>query len=343
MKCWIALCSVGFLAVANWAGASAAASAAAPGDAVPPLQLQSIADIPLGGHSTRFDYASLDEGRHLLFIAHLGDSEVVVFDTKARRVVKRIANVSHVHGVLAIPALGRVYASATGTNEVVAIDETTLQITARMPGGIYPDGLAYAPELHKVYVSDEHGGTDTVLDVLTNTRVTTIHIGGVIGNTQYDASNHHVFISAQSDNQLVEVDPATDTIVRRIPVPGALGNHGLLIDPVAQMAFVACEGNNRLIVMDLRTDEALAQFSVAKDPDVLAFDAARQTLYVAGESGEVSEFKGFEGKFRKTGESLLAPGAHVVVVHQSTHEIYFPLKDVNGKTALRIMRSASEP
>jgi hypothetical protein len=27
---------------------------------VPPLQLQSVADIPLGGHPTRLDYASLD-------------------------------------------------------------------------------------------------------------------------------------------------------------------------------------------------------------------------------------------------------------------------------------------
>jgi DNA-binding beta-propeller fold protein YncE len=335
-KPWL---SIALLAAANLADAAAAA----PDAATPPLQLRAIADIALGGHSTRLDYASLDVDRHLLFIAHLGDSEVIVFDTEARRVVKRIANVSHVHGVLAIPALGRVYASATGTNEVVAIDESTLKITARMPGGTYPDGLAYAPESHKVYVSDEHGGTDTVLDVLANARVTTIHIGGVIGNTQYDASTRHMFINAQSDSQLVEVDPATDSIVRRISVPGAVENHGLLIDPISKMAFVACQGNNQLIVMDLRTEEALAQFSVAKDPDVLAFDAARQTLYVAGESGEVSEFKVAEGKIRKTGESLLALGAHVVVVHPTTHEIYFPLKDVNGKAVLRVMRSDGEP
>jgi hypothetical protein len=78
------------LAVISMAASHAGAS---PG-AVAPLQLQTIADIPLGGHPTRLDYASLDAGRHLLFIAHLGDSEVIVFDTEARRVVKRIANVS---------------------------------------------------------------------------------------------------------------------------------------------------------------------------------------------------------------------------------------------------------
>ena len=150
---------------------SSLAAAATSSTPTPPLRLKALADVPLGGRATRLDYASVDAGRQLLFIAHLGDGAVIVVDTEARRLVKRIANVSGVHGVLAIPELGRVYASATGTNEVVAIDEKSLEIIARMPGGTYPDGLAYSPETHKVYVSDEHGGTDTVIDVLTNTRV----------------------------------------------------------------------------------------------------------------------------------------------------------------------------
>ena len=70
--------------------------------------LQPVADIPLGGNTTRLDYESLDHGRHLLFIAHLGDSAVIVFDTQAQRVIARIPGISKVHGVLAIPELGRV-------------------------------------------------------------------------------------------------------------------------------------------------------------------------------------------------------------------------------------------
>jgi len=320
--------------------ALAGASSSSP--PTPPLHLKILMDVPLGGRATRLDYASVDSDRNLLFIAHLGDGEVIVVDTDSHRLLKRIANVAQVHGVLAIPELGRVYASATGTNEVVAIDEKSLAIIARMPGGRYPDGLAFSPETHKVYVSDEHGGTDTVIDVATNTRVATVQIGGVIGNTQYDAASHHMFINAQSTSELVEVDPATDNIVRRIKVPGADGNHGLLIDSVSRRAFIACEGNDRLIVIDLRSGAALAQFPVAKDPDVLAFDAQRQKLYVAGESGEVSEFSVANGDISKTGESYLAPNAHVVAIQPATHEIYFPLKNVESKTVLRIMRAGSE-
>ena len=36
--------------------------------------------------------------------------------------ITRIPGVSKVHGVLAVPELGTVYASATGTNEVVGYD-----------------------------------------------------------------------------------------------------------------------------------------------------------------------------------------------------------------------------
>lgn len=321
---------------------SSLAMAAIPSAPTPPLRLKTLIDVPLGGRATRLDYASLDADRQLLFIAHLGDGEVIVVDTQAHRLVKRIANVAQVHGVLAIPELGRVYASATGTNEVVAIDEKSLEVTARMPGGTYPDGLAYSPETHKVYVSDEHGGTDTVIDVLTNTRVATVQIGGVIGNTQYDAASHHMFINAQSSRELVEVDPATDKIVRRMKVPGADGNHGLLIDAASHRAFIACEGNDRLIVIDLVSGAAMAPFPVAKDPDVLAFDAQRQTLYVAGESGEVSEFNVSGNSVRKSGESFLAHNAHVVAVQSKTHDVYFPLMNIDGKPILRIMQPLSQ-
>ncbi len=302
------------------------------------LKLTTVADIPLGGHSTRLDYASLDGQRNLLFIAHLGDSEVIVFDTNSRTVVTRIKDISRVHGVLAIPQRGVVYASATGTNEVVAIDETTFKVIARMPGGVYPDGLAYSPETQKVYVSDEHGGTDTVLDVRTNQRVATVQIGGDIGNTQYDPTTRHMYVNAQSTSELVEIDPASDQIVRRLKVPGAVENHGLLIDPAANRAYIACQGNSRLIVLDLKRGTPVLSLPVARDPDVLALDADRGDLYVAGESGEVSLFKVTRKAVSGVVTTHFADYAHIVVVDPRSHEVYFPLQDILGNTQLKITR-----
>jgi DNA-binding beta-propeller fold protein YncE len=303
------------------------------------LPLKHVADIPLPGRTTRLDYESYDLGRHLLFIAHLGDGKVIVFDVNSSRALARIGDVSSVHGVLAIPDLSRVYASATGTDEIVAIDEATLKIVARMPGGRYPDGLAYAPEVHKLYVSDETGATETVIDVRTNQRVATIPLGGEVGNTQYDPVSRHIFVNVQTRNELIEIDPTVDRVVARFTLPGARHNHGLFIDPEDHLAFIACEGNDKFLVFDMNSRQVRQSFDVGSDPDVLAFDTASRTLYVAGEAGIVSMFSVKNAEVTKIGEGQLGPNAHVVAVDPITHRSYFPLKNVSGQPVLRVMEA----
>ncbi|SAL88618.1 YVTN beta-propeller repeat-containing protein [Caballeronia arvi] len=311
-------------------------AAAGQGTAVQ-LPLQRVADIPMPGRTSRFDYASGDLERHLLMIAHLGDGEIVVFDTQEARVTATIKNIAAVHGVLVVPELSRAFASATGTNEIVAIDEKTLKVVARMPGGVYPDGMAYAPDVHKLYVSDETGKTETVIDVSTNRRVKTIALDGEVGNTQYDPVSRHIFVNVQTRRQLVEIDPSTDAIVARIDLPGADGNHGLLIAPQSRLAFIACEGNSKMLVLDMRTERVSQSFDVGRDPDVLALDASARTVYVAGEAGVVSMFRYDGTRVTKAGESFLGPNAHVAYVDAVTHRSYFPLKNLEGHPTLRIM------
>jgi DNA-binding beta-propeller fold protein YncE len=301
------------------------------------LPLKHVADIPLPGRTTRLDYESYDPGRHLLFIAHLGDGEVIVFDVNSLHALARIGDVSSVHGVLAISDLSRVYASATGTDEIVAMDEATLKIVARMPGGHYPDGMAYAPEVHKLYVSDETGATETVIDVRTNQRVATIPLGGEVGNTQYDPVSRQIFVNVQTRNELIEIDPTVDRVVARFPLPGARHNHGLFIDPQEHLAFIACEGNDKLLVFDMSSRRIAQSFDVGSDPDVLAFDTASRTLYIAGEAGIVSMFSVKGAEVTKIGEGRLGPNAHVVAVDPVTHRSYFPLKNLSGQPVLRVM------
>src|SRR5262249_48799580 len=150
------------------------------------LGLRHVADVPLPGGASRFDYLSLDPQAHRLYLAHLGADAVVVVDTEAQTVVGTVRDVSQVHGVVAVPALGRVYAPATGPSEVVAIDAASLQVVARAPGGAYPDGLAYDPDDGTLYISDESGGTETVIDARRLERTQTIALGGEVGNSEYD-------------------------------------------------------------------------------------------------------------------------------------------------------------
>jgi hypothetical protein len=90
-----------------------------------PLGLRPAGQIPLPGDSSRFDYASLDPAQGLLFIAHLGASEIIEVDVRAHRVIRTIADLPGVHGVLVVPDRHRVYATATDSNQMVILDEDT--------------------------------------------------------------------------------------------------------------------------------------------------------------------------------------------------------------------------
>jgi YVTN family beta-propeller protein len=310
---------------------------AAPHAATPQLRLRTIADVPLAGGSSRLDYESLDERTGLLFIAHLGAGIVSVFDTKTQRIVANIPQVAGVHGVLAVPALGRVYASATDDNQVAVIDERTLRVIARIPGGAYPDGLAYDPGARTVFVSDETGGTDTVIDTRTNRHSATITLGGEAGNTQDDPISGRMVVDVQTRNELVAIDPRTNRVVARYALPARCQHdHGLLIDALRRLAFIACDGNATLLVFDLRSARVTAVQSVGAEPDVLTFDAAARRLYVAAESGIVSIFDERGRTLRKVAEGFVATEAHVIAADPRTHDLYLPLQDVGGRPVLRI-------
>ncbi len=106
------------------------------------LPLRSVGEVALPGDGSRFDYASLDAQRGLLFVAHLGASEVLEVDVHTHQVVRTIPNVTDVHGVLVVPEVHRVYATATGTDQMVTLDEDTGTVLHTTPTGQYPDGLA---------------------------------------------------------------------------------------------------------------------------------------------------------------------------------------------------------
>ncbi|MGH7938944.1 MAG: YncE family protein, partial [Bryobacteraceae bacterium] len=196
---------------------------------------------------------------------------------------------------------------------------------------------AYSPETGKLFVSDESGGVETVIDVRTNERIATIEMGGEVGNTQYDPASHFIFACVQTGNELVEINPQTDKIQARYPLPGSEHPHGFFIDAAHRKAYIACEGNNKLIVFNMQTHLVEKAFPVGDGPDVLAFDRGLELLYVACESGVVSAFQYGDNQLRKIGEIKVGPNSHSVSLDPKTHRIYFPLRNVKGHPLLRIM------
>jgi len=301
------------------------------------LPLREVARVPLSGPPVRFDYTSFDASTGTLWIAHMDADQLLAFDVARRKIVETIA-APGVHGVIAVPQLGRVYASATNDSEVFTVDARSGAVLARTAAGEYPDGLAYDPLERHVFVSDESGGAEIVLSA-NGHRIATIDLGGEAGNVQYDAVSRHVLADVQSLNDIAVIDPSTNRVIRRVRVPHCSNDHGLLVDAQRRLAFVACHGNGTLLTLNLDTMKFTGTFRVGSSPDVLAFDGRLRRLYVSAESGVVSVFAESAHSVRPLGTAFLATEAHTVAVDPRTHLVYFPLQSgSNGAPQLLIMK-----
>ena len=300
-----------------------------------PLPVRVVGEVALPGDGSRCDYTSLDADRGLLFIAHLGVSEVIEVDVHAHRVVRTIPNLSQVHGVLVVPALHRVYATATGINRVVSLDEDTGAVLGQAPTGSYPDGLAYDPRRTAIWTTNETGGSETVIDATTTTVRGTVVVGGQAGNVAYDPITDRMLVDVQDRNDLAVIDPATLTVTRRVPLPGCDHDHGLALDPDNRLAFVACDANARLLTVDMTSWQVLGTDPVGRDPDVVAYDPAAHRLYVAAESGMLTVLDLQHRQLILAGSDHLADDAHVVALDPGTHHSYYPIPAAGtGRPAL---------
>lgn len=304
--------------------------------------LQTLVDIPLPGRPVRFDYQTEDQSSGLLYISHMNDAHVVVFDTRDRRVVGRVGETPGVTGIWVVPELRKLYASVTGRRYVAVIDTDSLTVPATLGPIGFPDGIGYAPEAKRIFVSDESGGEELVIDGPTDKIVTRIPIGGEAGNTKYDSGSGCILVAVQTLNQIVAIDPGTARVVGRYAPAGADHPHGMYVDAPNRLLFVANQGNATLQVVDLRTMEVTGTLKVGGDPDVLAFDPGSQRLYVATEEDGLWAYRVHGRKLFFEGR-LDFPHAHTVSVDTGTHLVYLPLQSVDRRPMLRILSAAIVP
>jgi DNA-binding beta-propeller fold protein YncE len=299
---------------------------------------RTVAEVQMPGPAVRFDYQSLDRTTGRLYIAHMNADQLVVFDTKERKTIANLDGFKRVHGVWAVPELGRVYASVTGEKRVSVVDMKTLRLVGQAGPIVYPDGLVYAPGPKRIFVSDEHGNVDAVIDAQTSRLLKNIPLGGGAGNTVYDPGSRRILVVVHQTGELVEIDPDGMRIAARHPLPGIQKPHGVSVDAEHRLAFVAGQGNKTLAVVDLTAMNVVATYPIGRSPDVLAFDPGPGRLFVSSESGDVYVYR-LRGRDLALEARFSMPHAHTVAVDPDTHLAYFPLENIDGRPVLRIIEA----
>lgn len=310
----------------------AAACGAHPGQ--PPLTIAAKVELP--DSAIRFDYQSIDPTTGRLYLSHMGAGKLIVFDTKSNTILANLGGYKTVTGTLAVPEEGKFYASAAGAHEVVVGDLKTNTVLARVSGAQFPDGITYVPKERRIFISDESGGIDLVIDARSNKVLARIELGGEAGNSHYDPKTDRVWVAVQTRNEMVAIDPQALKITGRFPLAGSDHPHGFTLDPNAGLAYISCEGNNKLFVVDLRTMKVRQGFDVTDGPDVLCLDQKLGRLYVACEGGAVEVFKVGKDGLSRLGK-FEAPAAHTIAVDPTTHRVYLALKSVDGKPMMWVL------
>ncbi len=311
----------------------------------PPLPLNFVEDLPLPGGATRFDYQWLDPVNRRLYLAHLGDSSLVVVDLDTGKVIHEVPHLASVHGVVAAPALHLVFATATADKTLALIDDETFEVKARVPAGDCPNGLAFDATTEKVFVSNNKGAGVAVVDVKAAKALPSIKIGGGAGNTQADADSGHILAAVHGGGYLADIDPAKPDVVEHIALEHVTTCHGLLVASALRLAFAACHGTGPVLaVVDLHARRQLQLVPLPPDIDVLAFDPGLQRLYAASETGAVAVLAvAADRTVSELGRGVLAPHAHSVAVDPTTHRVYFPLENIHGHPVLRVMEVGPQP
>ena len=306
-----------------------------------------MSDLPLPGRPARFDYAAFDPASGRLYINQMGANQVLVYDVRARHLVAALPGFPSATGITLAAQRGLAFISTPGGDfdsllghgRLRVLKLSDLKTIASLPTGEFPDGSAWAAPLGRLFVSNERGGVETIIGGNPLRVLKTLPLGGEAGNSAYVPSDHRVLVNVQNRRELVEIDPQALVITRRITLPPTcVHNHGLLVDDHARLAFVACDGNARLLTLSLPGLQTVQVDTVGKDPDVLALDTERQILYVASESGVVTVLAVETGKLRRLWRGWIGPDAHSVAVDPASGLTYFPLAEVNGHPLLRVMR-----
>ena len=316
------------------AGADGAATAAS-------LPLVLVADVDLPGNAVRFDYQDLDVARGHLVVAHMNDASVVVVRSDDGALVKVLPRIATPRGVVVAPDVGRIFVTSTPSTLVI-VDAAALSELARVPTGLGPDGVAWDPVHRTVGVSDQGDGALSLIADAGSGARRQVRLGTETGNVVFDAPRSAFWITVvgpTAPDRLVAVDPVGASVTATIALTGCDGAHGLRLHPDGKSALVACEGNSKVVRVELGCAHRLDLAPAGADPDVLAIDPGLGWLYVAAESGELVVFDLSRPGLVEIDREHPGAASHSVAVDPATHRVFFPLAaGPKGTPALRIMK-----
>ncbi len=291
----------------------------------PPLTLQRT--IPLPGVTGKFDHFAYDPAGNRLFAAAAGNHSVEVIDLNSGTVVESLTGLGKPHGLAWMAEMKRLFASDGVKGDLKIYDDAPLKQMKSIELSDDADDMVYDSKTKLLYIG--HGGSPShpamvaVVDTTNQTLGTNLPVATHPEGLEIDRVNDRIFVNIADSAEVAVIDGATHTQSATWKLTRAKDNVPLAYDDEHQVLFVACRTPARLVVLDGKSGQELADLPTDTGADDLFYDAELHRIYLIAGGGAVDVFE-IDGskKVRALGVTHTAAGAKTGLLVPSQHALY---------------------
>jgi YVTN family beta-propeller protein len=272
------------------------------------------------GGTGGWDYVFISvEDRHL-YLSHGNQVEVVNADT--HEMIGVITDTKGVHGIAAIPALGKGYITNGKTNNVTVFEIKTLKAKLLIPAGTNPDALLYDQFSKRVFIFNNDSKNVTVIDAKMDTVIATIDLGG---NPEAGVSNDKglVYVNLEDANEIVVFESKTLAVKNRFKLSPGEQPTGIAMDKKTHRLFSACRASQLMMILDADNGKIVAQLPIGKGVDGAGFDDVSKLIYSSNGDGTLTVIKEISrDQFEMLDNVKTEQGARTMTFDSKTKHIF---------------------
>ncbi len=255
---------------------------------LPAADMQIVKILSISGPVGGWDYLTLDEPTHRLYISHA--TQVEVMDLETGKSVGSILDTPGVHGIVVVPKAKHGFTSNGRENKLSMFDLATLKTIKKIEVGKGPDGIYYDAATNRVFTNNHGTHDSTVLDATTGEVVGTIALDGD-GEQHSAGKNGLIWVASEDTAEVVSFDPNTMKVVKRVPIASAKTPTGMVYDAKTDRIFVACREKPMMIVIDATSGKEVAKFPIGMGADWAEFDPTTKRIFVSTGEGVLNVFQ----------------------------------------------------
>jgi len=300
------------------------------------------ASAVLKSPSPEWDYVTLDERRGYLFIGRRADG-VTVYDVKAGRVVRTIANSDDANAVTLVPEFDRGY-TTNGDGSTTAFRLSTLETIERIKLGEDADAGIYDPVTKQIAFTMGDSQKIAFLEAKTGKPLGVLPMESKKLDGAAPDGEGHLFMALRDRNSLAKIDVAAHRVDNEWKTDGCEQPTGVAYDRTSHRIFVGCRGTKPVLaVMDARSGRVISTHEIGRGNDGVVYDAYAHKVYTSnGVDANLVIYDQLDADtYRLSEATTTRPYARTMALDSKTKKVYLVTAEGTADPEKKINRAVA--